>query len=204
MTVLDVVKWAFTAGVTISCARYAASGQMKHDFQIFKGLSALDWIKVVVLNLVVLTATLTGIVLAYTYGPTFLQWSWLTLFATQGEQGTNLNLAGASIPYFGIVFMILLILNFPRLARYEDEEFRDGTKNWLDAIPRSIKFGLWHCVVGVPLCAGILLAFPGLWFTRQYFRGGVERSTLYHATYNMILGGALLAYLVLANLHGSH
>lgn len=198
MILLETIKWAFTAGVTISCVRYALSGNMRSDYRIFLGHRPLEWVRLVLANLLVLFVTISGIVLVYSYGPSFLRWSWLMLFAGKGDQGTNLNLAGASIPYFGIVFVLLLIVNFPRLARYEEEEFREGTRDWLHAVPRSIRFGLWHCIVGVPLCAGLLLAIPGMWFTRQYFKGGVDRSTLYHSVYNMILGAALLTWIVLA------
>ncbi len=200
MTVVDVIKYAFTAGVTYSCVRYAVSGEMKQDYLLFKGHNTKSWAEIIATNLLILAITLGLIVAVYVYGPAVFRWSWIMLFATKDDQGTNLNLAGTQIPFFGPIFMVLLLLNFPRLARYEEEEFRDGTKDWKDAIPRSIKFGLWHCLVGVPLCGGILLAIPGFWFTRQYFRGGVDRSTLYHSVYNMILGLVVLYFVTVSSI----
>lgn len=189
MTLTDVVKWGFTGMVTVSCTRYALSGRLKDDFSVFAGHSALTWAKIVLSTLVDLTLTVTVAILLMTAWPKVMEWSWLSLLASPSshETGTNLNLAGAQIPYFGILFLALLFVNLPRLARYEEEEFREGTRDWRHAIPRSLGFGLAHCFVGVPLGAGFALAIPGLWFTLQYFKGGVSRSTLYHSVSNMIV-----------------
>jgi hypothetical protein len=42
---------------------------------------------------------------------------------------------------------------------------------------------------------GLALAVGGLWFTHQYFRGGVERSTVHHLTYNLLVAVAMIVYL---------
>jgi hypothetical protein len=109
----------------------------------------------------------------------------------------NLVLAGTEIRYFPIVFVTLLFVNLPRLARMEEEDFRKGTRNWAHAVPRSLRFGLYHCFVGVPLFAGVALALPGLWFTLQYFKGGTDRSTLYHTAYNMVVLGVVLGFVII-------
>ena len=48
--------------------------------------------------------------------------------------------------------------------------------------------------MGVPVCAGLALSLGGLWLTHQYFRGGVERSTLHPTAYNLMLVAALFTY----------
>lgn len=66
----------------------------------------------------------------------------------------------------------------------EEELFRDGTRNWRHVLPRSLVFGLMHLLPGVPIAAALALTIAGLWFTRQYFRGGVARSTTYHLAWD--------------------
>ena len=52
-------------------------------------------------------------------------------------------------------------------------------------IVRSITFGLVHCIIGVPIGVGLALSLAGVWFTIQYIKGGLDRSTLYHSAYNL-------------------
>jgi hypothetical protein len=60
---------------------------------------------------------------------------------------------------------------------------------------RSITFGLIHVFIGVPIGVGLALSIGGLWLSRQYIIGGLERSTVYHTAYN--LNVALLLILVI-------
>ena len=108
----------------------------------------------------------------------------------------NIFMLPIFIPFVGIAFLILLLLNMPRLAQREEEIFREGTKNWLHGIWKSLTFGLVHCLVGVPLGVGFALSIGGLWFTYQYFKGGVPLSTLHHATYNLIIAFVFLTFLI--------
>lgn len=199
---LEVIQWGFTGWVTWSCLVYLKSGEWRDDYKIFLGHSVLDWLKLVASAMCVLAFTITIVVTLYAYGPSALRWSWLNLLTDPKKEPspTNLNLAGASIPYFGVFFLLMLFLNLPRLARREEEMFREGTKDWKDAIPRSLKFGLIHCVVGVPIGLGLCLAIPGMWFTHQYFRGGVDKATLYHAVNNMLVVGFILTVMILGKL----
>jgi len=83
-----------------------------------------------------------------------------------------------------LLYLPLLAAAIPSLAHAEEALFREGTVNWASAVPRSLLFGLAHVVMLVPLSALLCLALNGLWYTRHYFRGGVKRSTAYHAMYN--------------------
>ena len=50
------------------------------------------------------------------------------------------------------------------------------TRTWLQGIYRSLVFGLAHLPMGIPLGAALALSIGGLWFTYQYFRGGVVQN----------------------------
>ncbi len=119
----------------------------------------------------------------------FLDRSWLYLLplgSGPGGGAGNIAVMPTQLPFVGLPFLVLLVLNLPDLAHWEEEHFREGTLNWSDAAKRSLIFGPIHCLMGVPLYAGLALTLGGMWFSFQYFRGGVERSTLHHLTYNLI------------------
>lgn len=135
----------------------------------------------------------------------FLKWSWFSLFTKNDPEsgksgpyeGTNINLIPAKTKYFGLVYLILFAINLPIFAHIEEVWFRQGTHTWQDGILLSILFGLAHCLVGVPIGAGMAISLTGLWLTHQYFIGGVELSTVHHTTYNLILIFMLFLTLIL-------
>jgi hypothetical protein len=192
------------AVMTFSCVRNIAVGHVKEDFGILRNVDRKEWIRVA------LTCPLLGCVTIGTYYllcyvnehsliGKILNFSWLQLLASPKDNVTGTNLivsGGASIPFFGVFFCALLLVNMPGLALSEEESFRRGTKSWLDAVPRSIAFGMMHCLVGVPVSVGIALTLAGLWFTFEYFKGGVERSGRVHACYNMMLVVMLMGFLI--------
>jgi hypothetical protein len=61
---------------------------------------------------------------------------------------------------------------------------------------RSLTFGLVHCLAGVPLGVGLAITLAGLWFSWQYKKGGIERSTIYHSTNNLIAAILILAVIL--------
>ena len=189
MTVLDVVKLGFTLFVTVNFVLYARSGQARRHMTVFVRRPCIEWVKAVALVVVEVATLVTAIFLLMGLSP-ILRFSWLSLLA-KGEEGTNLMVAPAQIPWFGLIFIGLLALNLPRLARREEEVFRRGTQNWMDAAFRSLKFGLIHMVVGVPLGAALALWITGMFFSWRYFVGGVRESTFYHTLHN----GVILAFL---------
>ena len=134
------------------------------------------------------------------FGLPFLDRSWLYLFPLSDGSAININLLPAFIRYFGLLFVVLLVLNLPELAHYEERKYRSGTKDWKHGLRRSLRFGLAHCWVGIPLYAGLALSVGGVWFTYQYFKGGVERSTAHHLTYNLIAATLLVIYLIAARI----
>ena len=57
------------------------------------------------------------------------------------------------------------------------------------AIVTGVLFGLVHCLIGIPLGAGLALTLLGLWLSQIYFDGGVELSTQAHTAYDLIVFG---------------
>lgn len=154
-------------------------------------------------NLLVITAVILIAVCLYKLHP-FFKWSWFYLFRDKGESGnkekemgTNICLLPINIKYFGLVFLGLLVFNLPQFALAEEKWFREGIQNWNEGILWSILFGLTHCLFGVPICAGLAISIAGLWFTHQYFIGGIELSALHHTSYNLILLSALFLFLLI-------
>ncbi len=199
---LAIVSDLVALAVTVSAVRHLATGKVREDFQVFRGLKPIQWAELSAKGIALAAIVIAACVGLFYLPIPFLQWSWLSLLAgpNNPNAGTNLIIsAGASVPYFGILFVILLFFNLPRFARDEEETFREGTENWLQAIPRSLAFGFMHCIVGVPIAAGFALSLAGLWFTAEYFRGGVDRSTRVHAFYNMVLLTCLAVYVTELN-----
>lgn len=110
--------------------------------------------------------------------------------------GGNIITAPFSYPVLVLPFFALLLFVLPRMAEAEELIFRRGTRTWTQGVVRSVVFGLAHMLVGVPLAIALALGLGGLWFTHQYFRGGVARSTVYHLTYNLIVVGLIAVVMV--------
>jgi hypothetical protein len=208
--VLDILKYGFLAYLAFDLARNLTTTHNKRLFKVTLCGSPKFMILYGLLNFFVLAAVFGVGTLAYYYIPwpsiplpsgihePLSQFSWLQLLASKEnpEAGGNLMVSGAmQVPILGIPFFMLLLLNLPRLARYEEDAFRRGTKDWKDAILRSLKFGFMHCLVGVPLAYGLGLSVGGMWFTWHYFKGGVRRSTTVHALYNAALVTFLAGFL---------
>lgn len=144
-----------------------------------------------------------------------LKWGWINLFfggggnmlvkpITDGSQSTHVSIR-LMVPLFFFALMLVL----PFLARSEERSFRKGYDEWGPIIKQSIKFGLAHCLVGVPLAAGIALIIPGFFYGYKYKRAfdrntdtlgygraedeAVMVSTTYHTMYNMVVVALLIA-----------
>ncbi len=121
----------------------------------------------------------------------------------EGSKSANI-LIRSMVPLFFIALMFVL----PFLAKSEEESFRQGYTDWGSIAKQSVKFGLVHCLVGVPLAAGIALIISGLFYGLKYKRAfdqyevtmdywqaeaeAVMVSTTYHTMYNMIVVATLL------------
>ncbi|MBL8087631.1 MAG: hypothetical protein JNM85_06115 [Chthonomonas sp.] len=190
MTILDLLKYAFAAYLTVDFVRYARKGTVKRHFSVFAGRGIPEWIKALAMASMMLGVLYAIIMGLYSLNNPILSFSWLNLLKQPADgknAGTNLVAAGAQVPYFGIVFGALLALNIPRLVRREEEIFRRGTTTWAQSVPRSIKFGFAHMIVGVPIFGALALTVVGFFFTWRYFVGGVREATFYHCLNNLLV-----------------
>lgn len=201
---MSIAKKVWNVLLTLSCcAVFFDKEQMRENIEIISNISALIVIQNVTV-VIAIAAICFGLLKAFP----FLEWSWFSLFSRSDENtdqvaersGINIHLLPAEVKYFGPVFLIILMLNLPHWAYMEEVWFRQDTISWGHGVYRSLVFGMVHCLVGVPLAAGLSISVCGLWFTYQYFLGGVELSTLHHTTYNLILVSLLFVVLLLRHI----
>jgi hypothetical protein len=176
---------------------------MTKNWEVFSSISA----SIIFQNVLVIVAVITVFVGLLKVAP-FLKWSWFSLFSKKDpetgestpQEGANIHLIPSNVKYFGLAFLVLLAINLPQYARMEEEWFREGTISWEQGLLISVLFGLVHCLVGVPIAAGLAISIAGLWFTHQYFVGGVDLSTVHHTTYNLILVSVLFVLMTLKHI----
>lgn len=181
-----VILTAFIA-LTVAHAAFARGKALK-NWQVIKQYRPIQFITTIpVLGLVIVVAMLLC------YNVPFMDknpilWVASSLFGWGDGKGSgNIMFSGLHWKYYAMLFLPVLLFALPSLAKVEEKDFRRGTRGWADGVKRSIMFGLVHIVALVPLGAALALSIGGLWFTYQYFKGGVERSTVYHSVYNSII-----------------
>ena len=163
-----------------------------------------DWLLAILLVVFVITLA----VIVEPLVPQFLKWS---LFSLIGKDGTNANveIINQSLnisPIILIIVFAFLLLFLPKVAYWEEVRFRYGiTKINSKAILTNLKFGLYHCLVGVPIWIGLLLGVVGFIFSliyiHQYKKSNdltiaVHSSTSLHGKYNIILIVLLIITLI--------
>ena len=188
-----------TASIGLLVAHMAfGGGRAADNLAVIKQYRPIQFLTTVfVVVAVIVTATLL-----YNYVPLMdknpILWvlSWVFGWGDGTGQG-NVLFFGLQWKYYAIAFLTVLFFALPSLARLEEEAYREGTVNWAQGLVRSIRFGLIHLIMLIPLGAALALSIGGLWFTYQYFKGGVERSTLYHSVYNSIIIAVIFVVVVL-------
>jgi len=113
-----------------------------------------------------------------------------------GNGQANLILSGLHWKWYAVVFLPALAIALPRFSQAEEVKYRTGTRDWLDGSLRSLRFGLAHLLILIPLGASLALTLAGLWFTREYFKGGTGRSIISHAAFNTVIIAALLVVVI--------
>lgn len=182
----NVILTAFVA-VTVAHAAFGG-GKASRNWQIIKQYRLIHLITSIpiVASVITVAVLLTEFVPFMDKNP-FL-WVFSALFGWgNGEGQGNLMLSGLQWKYYAALFLPILLFALPSLARYEEEDFREGTRDWAHGVKRSVVFGLVHVIMLIPIGTALALSIGGMWFTHQYFKGGVERSTVYHSVYNSII-----------------
>lgn len=161
--------------------------------------------------LLLVVATLTAGVVLIKFVPG-MEYGWLHLFVPHGGNAMIAPVMDASKSDLQIarllppVFLLGLAVVMPFLTYAEERLFRSGYHDWASIRRQSVKFGLAHCIVGVPLGAGFALILPGLFFGciyrrtfardlnwLQHFdleaadREATVTTTAYHTLYNLII-----------------
>lgn len=148
----------------------------------------------------------TYAVLVWLFPP--LRWGWWSavggvgnlLLGQTGGQGWAWRALAFAMP---LVVLALL----PRWAQIEEDIFRAGSERRTRARRAVVHvvFGLVHCIVGIPIGAGIALIVSGIYFEQVYLRAlrrgndreaAVDTAAAAHAVSNGIVVGALLVTLV--------
>lgn len=186
-----MARYGWCALLMAALAYPLITGKGQKHFRYFRDIRPL----MIVQNLAVIAGVVFCAIGLKALFP-FLDRSWLYLLPLNNGRAANIMVLPAFIKYFGLVFVALLVMSLPALAYSEERTYRQGTKEWKHGVKRNLRFGCAHCFVGIPLYAGLALSISGLWFTHQFFRGGVDRSTVHHLTYNLLIVTALIIYLV--------
>ena len=205
------------ATLVIGSALYNSYKDFRKDSSVLKNAyvkNKIDylWAFLLVMFVFVTIGTLASIGL-----PKFMTWSWISMLGDGGSNTPSGNIMAAPFKSGSVLvitgFWFLLTLALPYLAKGEEEGFRSlvfGTKK---RIITSIKFGLVHMIVGVPLFVALILAFAGYIFSIFYVKAfnkaakvdpysadkvAILASTSVHAKYNFLIItiGSLLAILV--------
>ena len=205
------------ATLVIGSALYSSYKDFRKDSSLLKMAyftRPMDylWSFLMVIGVITSVITLASIGL-----PKFMTWSWISMLGSEGTDAPSGNIMAAPFKSGSVLiicgFWLLLSLALPYLAKGEEENFRSlvfGTKK---RIITSIKFGLVHMIVGVPLFIALILAVVGYIFSIFYVKAfykaaavdpysadkvAILASTSVHAKYNFLIItiGSLLAILV--------
>jgi len=204
------------ATLVIGSTLYNSYKDFRKDSSLLKMAYVKNKIDYLWAFLLVIFVFVTVGILASVGLPKFMTWSWISMLGS-GADAPSGNIMVAPFKSGSVLvitgFWFLLSLALPYLAKGEEEAFRSlvfGTKK---RIITSIKFGLVHMIVGVPLFIALILAVVGYIFSIFYVKAfnkaakvdpysadkvAILASTSVHAKYNFLIItlGSLLAILV--------
>lgn len=182
---MDIIL-TIVMGLVVANAAFAG-GRPQRNLLLIKQLRPVHFLT----NLPVIALVLVTLFTLVTYVPFMdknpILWILSLIFGGDGSGISNIVLSGIQWKWYALIFLPVLAFALPSLAKAEEHDFREGTRNWGHGVVRSIGFGLIHLIMLIPIGAALALIISGLWYTHQYFKGGVERSTSYHIAWNMLL-----------------
>jgi hypothetical protein len=142
----------------------------------------------------------------------WLRWGWANLFSKNGGNAAlapifaALNFPSRPVQLLVPFFLVLFVINMPFFVKREEDLFRKGYYKWPDLFEHSVRFGLVHVVMGIPL--GFVLAiiptgfFLALKYRFAYLRlcrespaiwSAEEEATLITTTYHTMYNTAVLS-----------
>jgi hypothetical protein len=204
------------ATLVIGSALYNSYKDFRKDSSVLKNAYVKNKIDYLWAFLLVMFVFVAIGVLASIGMPKFMTWSWISMLG-DGANAPSGNIMAAPFKSGSVLviagFWFLLSLALPYLAKGEEEAFRSMVFGTKKRIITSIKFGLVHMIVGVPLFVALILAVVGYIFSIFYVKAfnkaakvdpnsadkvAVLASTSVHAKYNFLIItlGSLLAILV--------
>lgn len=223
-TIFLIGRWVITAAIVFIVARNLIAVRSQMD--VARGVwSHFTW-KRAALSLLLLCAT---IAIAFSI-PQLLPWTgygWMHLFS---EGGGNVIFApiassgdavsgGAGAGFYAarafmLLFLVGLAAILPFFAHMEEVAFRRGVHAPGRVALQSLKFGLLHMIVGIPLSAALALAGVGYVYAQLYLRQyrkvramgfdeeycqdqGVLYATVWHTLYNTLAVSLVALALVL-------
>ena len=205
------------ATLVIGSALYNSYKDFRKDSSVLKNAYVKNKIDYLWAFLLVMFVFVAIGVLASIGMPKFMTWSWISMLGDGGANAPSGNIMAAPFKSGSVLviagFWFLLSLALPYLAKGEEEAFRSMVFGTKKRIITSIKFGLVHMIVGVPLFVALILAVVGYIFSIFYVKAfnkaakvdpnsadkvAVLASTSVHAKYNFLIItlGSLLAILV--------
>ena len=205
------------ATLVIGSALYSSYKDFRKDSSLLKMAyftRPMDylWSFLMVIGVMTTVITLTSVGL-----PKFMTWSWISMLGDGSADAPSGNILAAPFKSGSVIiiciFWLLLTLALPYLAKGEEKVFRSLVFSTKKRIITSIKFGLIHMVVGVPLFIALILAVVGYIFSIFYVKAfnkaakvdpytadevAINVSTSVHAKYNFLIItlGSVLAILV--------
>lgn len=205
------------ATLVIGSALYNSYKDFRKDSSVLKNAYLKNKTHYLWAFLMVIGVMATVITLASIGLPKFMTWSWISVFSDGSANAPSGNIVAAPFKSGSILiisgFWFLLSLALPYLAKSEEEAFRSLVFGTKERIITSIKFGLIHMIVGVPLFIALILAVIGYIFSIFYVNAfnkaakvdpysadsvAVLASTSVHAKYNFLIVtvGSLSAILI--------
>jgi len=171
-------------------------------------------------GLAIFTMVCAGV--AYYFSPAALHWGWFSLVLDSNANPVTQPIvqaqsSGSHGPWpvvFILVFFVALVIALPLVAHKEEKMFRAGYHARGKMFVQSLKFGLSHLLVGIPIVIGLVLTIPGYFLACRYrtayldamnkqltpqqsIEEGVKSSYTYHCLYNLFL----LVFLVAGSIY---
>ena len=98
----------------------------------------------------------------------------------------HFNFAAMRVKWLWVPFLVLLILNVPVLAAFEEIIFRNGKAGIPTIVLWSFLFAVVHFVAGYRVVSVPFIFIIGLWLGAHYVNGGLHEAVIHHVAMNLI------------------